>query len=192
MTDPLLFGLAVLAVLAVPGPTNTLLMTSGATVGARRSLPLLLAEASGYILGILVVSPLASAQPAGRAMLGGAVGLYLLMVATKLWRHGPRSLERPVTWRSVFVTTLLNPKVLVFALLVVPMTAPHPERYLAAFCAIVMPVGASWIMFGAFAGHLAGDRRLSLVPRVAAVVMVGLAFLLIGNSLSLYLRASAL
>ena len=192
MTDPLLFGLAVLAVLAVPGPTNTLLMTSGATAGVRRSLSLLAAETSGYVLGILIVSPLASALPAGRALLGGAVGLYLLVIAARLWRHSPRSLERPVTWRSVFVTTLLNPKVLVFALLVVPMSAPHPERYLAAFCAIVMPVGASWIAFGAFAGRLAGDRRLSLVPRLAALVMVGLAFLLIGNSMSLYLRSGLL
>lgn len=190
MTDPLLFSLGVLAVLVVPGPTNTLLMTSGATVGVRRSLPLLLAEASGYVLGILVVSPLSSVQPTGRAILGAAVGLYLLMIATRLWRHSPRSLERPVTWRSVFVTTLLNPKVLVFALLVFPMGAPRPERYLAAFCAIVMPVGASWIAFGAFAGRLAAHRHSSLVPRVAAVVMVGMAFLLIGNSVSLYLGGS--
>ena len=72
------------------------------------------------------------------------------------------------------------------------MSAPHPERYLAAFCAIVVPVGASWIAFGAFAGRLAGGRRQSLVPRLAAVVMVGLAFLLIGNSVSLYLRTSLL
>lgn len=44
MTNPFLFVLTVVTILVMPGPTNTLLATGGATVGMRRALPLALAE----------------------------------------------------------------------------------------------------------------------------------------------------
>ncbi|HZF76664.1 MAG TPA: lysine transporter LysE, partial [Acetobacteraceae bacterium] len=55
MQDPVLFALAVLFILGTPGPTNTLLATSGATAGFRRSLILLPAEAAGYGISILTL-----------------------------------------------------------------------------------------------------------------------------------------
>ena len=49
MTDKFSFIIVALALLATPGPTNTLLATSGAASGFRKSLVLLLGEFLGYM-----------------------------------------------------------------------------------------------------------------------------------------------
>mgnify|MGYP006894100190 CR=1 FL=1 len=63
MTDPIAFVLAVIGLLATPGPTNTLLAASGAAVGFRRSLHLILAEAAGYLCSILVLAVMLGGDP---------------------------------------------------------------------------------------------------------------------------------
>jgi threonine/homoserine/homoserine lactone efflux protein len=129
MEDPVLFALAVLAVLGTPGPTNTLLATAGATAGLRRSLPLIASEAAGYTVSILtlglVLGPVVAGAPLLAGALRAAVGVYLLSLALRLWRRGGAALATGavVTPRQVVVTTLLNPKAIVFALGVVPFGA---------------------------------------------------------------------
>ncbi len=188
MTDPLLFVLAVVAVLATPGPTNTLLMTAGATVGVRRALPLLLAEASGYGVSVFVVGvlirPAMAMMPHARAVLSVAVGIYLCALAVRLWGRivGPR--VRTVVWREVFVTTLLNPKVLVFAILIHPPGGRSPVSHFATFLGIVPLVGCLWIVFGAVTGELLPDHQYSLIPKLAAAVLACFGVLLIGSSLN--------
>ncbi|MDU6750805.1 MAG: hypothetical protein E6447_24460, partial [Bradyrhizobium sp.] len=71
--DLLTFVLSTAALLATPGPTNTLLATAGASRGARASAHLLLAELAGYLLAILllrvVLGPvLATAPLVGHAL----------------------------------------------------------------------------------------------------------------------------
>jgi threonine/homoserine/homoserine lactone efflux protein len=88
MQDPLVFALAVLAILGTPGPTNTLLATGGAAVGLRRSLALIPAEAAGYTISILTLGLLLGPILAGAPMLAlamrMAVGAYLLWLAIRL------------------------------------------------------------------------------------------------------------
>jgi len=92
MEDPLLFVSAVLTILGTPGPTNTLLATSGATVGVRASLPLVPAETAGYLIAILALGlalgPAVAASPLLAAALRLGVGGYLLVFAARLWRRG--------------------------------------------------------------------------------------------------------
>jgi len=68
MSEAATFFLGAVAVLATPGPTNTLLATSGAISGFRRSLPLLGGELGGYLLAIVVllsfIGPIVAAMPA--------------------------------------------------------------------------------------------------------------------------------
>lgn len=190
MENPLLFALAVLTILGTPGPTNTLLATSGATVGIRRSLALIPAETAGYLISILtlglVLGPIVAANPMVALALRTAVGLYLLWLAVKLWRKGGLMLGtgRVVTPPQIFVTTLLNPKAIVFALGVVPFGAASVWPYMAGFVVMLAAVALGWIALGAVIGGVAGKRGLTgLVPRVGAAAVASFALLIMAAPL---------
>jgi threonine/homoserine/homoserine lactone efflux protein len=187
MTDPWLFSVAVLVVLATPGPTNTLLLTSGATVGVYRSLPLLFAELAGYNISILVIGhvfgPTISATPVAQIALRIGAGIYLLTMAARLWRSRLRGTELPVSFRDVFMTTLLNPKALLFALLIIPLADPKAPIFLARFSAILVFVGSVWLVVGAIAGRMIQQKWSLLIPKTAALTLLVFASVLIGSAL---------
>lgn len=187
MENPALFALAVLTILATPGPTNTLLATSGATVGWRRSLVLMPAEVGGYLIAILtigmLVGPVLATVPVLATALRVAVGAYLALLAVRLWRRGRAvviSGDRPVTPAQVFVTTLLNPKALVFALGVVPFGAPRVWPYLVGFTVLLAAVATAWIAAGVLLGRVAADRgQEHAVVRVGAFAVGAFALLIV-------------
>ncbi|MBL6077758.1 LysE family transporter [Belnapia sp. T18] len=188
MTDPLLFTLAVLAVLATPGPTNTLLATSGAMVGLRRSLALVPAEAAGYCIAILtlglVLGPVMAGQPLLAAALRAAVGAYLLVLAWRLWRRGAKEVVGAVAGLvrpgQLFVTTLLNPKAIVFALGILPFGKVPVLPYMLGFVALLASVAVCWIGLGAVLGQAAARRGIAgVVPRVGATAVAGFGVLLL-------------
>jgi threonine/homoserine/homoserine lactone efflux protein len=178
MEDPLLFTLAVLAILGTPGPTNTLLATSGAGVGLRRSLVLLPAEACGYLISILllglVLGPVVAASPVVSVVLRLAVGAYLFVLALKLWRQGAvaRADAAGIGPRQLFLTTLLNPKAIIFALGVIPFGSTHVWAYLLGFVTMLALVGFGWILAGSGIGRLArAGGQARLVPRLGAAAI---------------------
>ncbi|WP_376089511.1 LysE family translocator [Roseomonas sp. CCTCC AB2023176] len=188
MTDPAVFVLTVLFILGTPGPTNTLLATGGASMGVRRSLPLMVGEACGYSISILtiglVLAPVISGVPWAALALRLVVGAYLVLLAVQLWQRGASFTQgaRTVTPAQVFVTTLLNPKAIVFALGVVPFGAANWPAYFAGFLAMLATVAFAWIALGAALGQAAAATgRARLVPRVGAAAVMGFAaFLLVG------------
>ncbi|MBL8570675.1 MAG: lysine transporter LysE [Phreatobacter sp.] len=187
MTDPMLFALAVLALLGTPGPTNTLLATSGALVGAMRSLPLIGAEIAGYLLAILtihvVLAPTIAAYPAFGQVLRLVAGLYLVLVAIALWRRPvlADAEAQGIGPARVFVTTLLNPKAAIFALVVLPLSEADALAYLLAFSGLVVVVATAWILVGAGIGRLAAGRAQHGISRVAAVVLACFAGLIVAG-----------
>jgi threonine/homoserine/homoserine lactone efflux protein len=118
-----------------------------------------------------------------RIALSLVASAYLLFTAVRFWRTRLELQRAAVSLRQVFVTTLLNPKALVFALLIVPMHTPYTGLYLASFSAIVVVVGSIWIAFGTFAGRVAGSRYLTVVPKAASVALIIFAAALLGAAL---------
>lgn len=159
--EPIAFVAAGVALLVTPGPTNTLLATSGAANGIGRSLPLLAAELGGYLGAIIalriVVGPVIAALPAVEMALRIAVAAYLLYLALKLWRQGSAQLgaNGPVTFGRVLLTTLLNPKGIIFAFTILPqgiaLGALMP--WLAALAPMIVVMGSLWIGVGASLRH---------------------------------------
>ena len=181
MIDLTTFIPAVAALLATPGPTNTLLAGSGAQAGFRRSLPLVPAELCGYALAIagwgLFLEPASAALPWLKPLLRLACSGYLMLVGWRLWRHAGEALSGSgFGVRSIFAATLLNPKALLFAAILFPEAAfRDPFVFLQAmgsFAAVVVPIALAWISFGS---ALSGPKpliRRHIVQRCAALVLL--------------------
>jgi threonine/homoserine/homoserine lactone efflux protein len=192
MTNAISFFLACAAVLFVPGPTNTLLATSSAASGIRRSLPLPLAELGGYTTAIwtlaLLVAPLVHASPIISIVLRLACGAYLVWSAVHLWREGSSALtsNKPVSFRRVFVTTLLNPKAVLFALVIIPYLGDRKfaaaAPYLAGHALMTLTASLCWIGFGAVIGAGAKTHVGAGVIRRTGASVLGLFGILLASS----------
>lgn len=167
-------GLALLALLLTPGPTNTLLALAGAEVGWRRALRLIPFELSAYLA---VTVPLAlagaavmAALPALKPVVTLAAGLWVMALAAKMWRlPSPGQADR-VSGRRVLVTTLLNPKALVIGLALLPGGALAPR--IAVLAALIIGVAALWAALGAClagGGNCLARRTGPLFHRIAAL-----------------------
>ncbi len=185
--------LAVFMLLITPGPTNTLLAIAGASGGFRRSLPLILAENLGYLVTLIPLvafaGPLLADHPVAATLLKLCSAAWVTMLAMKLWVTplGAVEMERGViSFRQVFITTMLNPKALIFGIVLLPNgglleTAPR----LFAFAAIVAVVASFWLSAGASLLRLASRRFPCLFCRVAASFLLAFAVGLAGSSLGL-------
>jgi threonine/homoserine/homoserine lactone efflux protein len=174
------FILATASLLAIPGPTNTLLATSGAAIGVSRSLPLLAAELAGYLTAILVLrfvlGPLVIGVPLAGLLLRVAVTVYVLYLALLLWRYRARDVGEAttVTFKAVLITTLFNPKAAVFAFLLLPAEAGGLAvlPWIAMVALQIVVAGTAWLMLGTMLGR--GLRSVGypeLLYRLSAIVL---------------------
>ncbi len=160
MQDTLLrMALYVSLVLIVPGPTNTLLLSSGLKVGVRRTSPLIVAEALGYVTAVSAWGFFLNALSASRPWLPVAVKLlssvYILYLAVKIWRQShalQHVAANPVSSRDMFATTLMNPKALLFASTLFPLAAFQSAIYfawtIAVFLVVLVPIAIGWSTLG--------------------------------------------
>ena len=177
------FLLSTAIVLLTPGPTNTLLAAAGIGQGAKKALPLIVFELGGYCIAIsgwgIFLASLLPTYPWLSTVSRVACGFYLLYVAVKIWsstENFPTTGSRTVGPATVFVTTLLNPKGLLFASAIFPpLASNNGQVYLIAaglFACMVVPIASAWVLLGAVIGS---GRVVAMNPgklqRALAVVL---------------------
>ncbi|HLJ65116.1 MAG TPA: hypothetical protein VKT70_13465, partial [Stellaceae bacterium] len=132
----------------------------------------------------LVGLPLMAVFPRLSLMLRIIFVLYLMLLAWRLWRMDPRlhgDDRRPVTWAQAFVTTLLNPKGLIFGITIFPAFSGLADLMLHAgiFAFLVVTTGSGWMIFGSILKRFDRGDMPRLVPRMAAVALGAVAGLII-------------
>lgn len=154
-------SLYVSLVLIVPGPTNTLLLSSGLKSGVRNTWPLIIAEALGYVASISAWGFFLHAFAANHVWIVYAVKIassaYILYLAISMWRRSAiiqNSSMRLVSLHEMFITTLTNPKAFIFASALFPPEAFQTVHYyawsFAVFLIVLVPIGATWSGLGRF------------------------------------------
>jgi threonine/homoserine/homoserine lactone efflux protein len=169
-----------------PGPTNTLLASSGVQVGIRRSLALIPAVALGYVLAISIWGLLIGRLSAVAAWLPSLLKLlsaaYMVYLSCRLWRSAQQSSQglqqAAVSPPILLLTTLLNPKALLFASAVFPVGVwQHASMWFAhmsVFLALILPIALLWMTVGALLikRPTAWLNQVTL-QRTASVVLFG-------------------
>lgn len=184
------FASAVLALLLAPGPTNTLIGVAGAQGGLGRVARLLPAELLGYLTAVLPLAylgaDLMAEMPAAALIVKVAAAAWVMLLAVRLWHLNPSGATGAITARRVYLTTLLNPKALIFALVLLPAPSePDFAARLMMFCLMVFAVALLW----GFAGTMTqigagGDGRLRLTQRIASLWLALVSLSLIAGALT--------
>lgn len=174
----------VITILLTPGPTNTLLASSGIQVGLRKSLLLIPAEAVGYIIAIstwgMLIGKVSATLPLLPTFLKLLSACYIVFLAIKLWRTANQDvvLNQPtIRPTELLCATLLNPKALLFASAIFPTTAwLSRETYIAhmsTFVVLILPIALFWISVGAvLATNKLKWLSQSKLQRTASVVLI--------------------
>lgn len=169
----------VLLLLLMPGPTNTLIMTAGATQPLRRMLPMQLAEVTAYSIAVslllLLEAVLGNWRSLGAVTLKSIAIAIILLLAYRLWHRRKLAAADSgtlITPKAIFFVTLFNPKSLVFAFAIFTpiQTVSDWAVKQALFAGLVIVCGWAWIG----AGHLLATGRLrgsSFIPALSAVAL---------------------
>ncbi|CAQ83067.1 MULTISPECIES: LysE family translocator [Photorhabdus] len=180
--DYIIIASMVSMVLIMPGPTNTLLVSSGYSHGFISTLRLILAEAFGYLTAIslwgLFLSSLSHTFIWLLVALKLCASTYIAYLAFKVWHFSLGKGEAKVHFSTVLFATLLNPKAFVFATYVFPLTAftvwAEYIPSMTAFVCALLPVSLIWVGAGKVLclGNM-GKRRLKpeLFYRFASLVL---------------------
>jgi threonine/homoserine/homoserine lactone efflux protein len=109
--------------------------------------------------------------------------LWLLWLAYSVWTTKDDGVDvRLVTTRQVFVTTLVNPKAMIVALLV--QSEGMTAGFLVEIAALVGLTGAAWITTGLVVGRNgSGVLSQRSLRRASAICLAGFGIILAGSSL---------
>ncbi|OTG95947.1 multidrug transporter MatE [Acinetobacter sp. ANC 4654] len=183
MISWLFIGLVV-TILLTPGPTNTLLASSGIQVGVRQSLRLIPAESIGYLISItvwgMIIGTVSSQFPIIPILLKLLSALYIIFLAIKLWKTADieASYNQPtIRARELFCATLLNPKALLFASAIFPTTAWLTMQayllHMGLFLLLIVPIALFWTFIGSIlASNKVRWLNQSNLQKTASLVLI--------------------
>ncbi|NNG80526.1 LysE family transporter [Acinetobacter sp. ANC 5378] len=183
MISWLFIGLVV-TILLTPGPTNTLLASSGIQVGVRQSLQLIPAESFGYLISItvwgVIIGTVSSQFPILPILLKLLSALYIIFLAIKLWKTADieASYHLPtIRARELFCATLLNPKALLFASAIFPssawLTLNNYLVHIGMFLILIVPIALFWTFIGSIlATNKVRWLNQSNLQKTASLVLV--------------------
>ncbi|MCC6863432.1 MAG: hypothetical protein IT544_01285 [Rhodobacteraceae bacterium] len=154
-------AIATLILLLTPGPTNTLMLLSGADRGFRATLRLIPLALAAYLFSVVALFLLANFATQFlntlRPIIALISSLWVLVLALRLWRRTYKIKNTPlVTRREIITTTLLNPKALIFGLVLLPGTMPYIS--IPLFAGLVIIAALVWTALGSYSPlrHSAG------------------------------------
>ncbi len=175
----------VVTILLTPGPTNTLLASSGIQVGLRKSFQLIPAEAFGYLIAITVwgvlIGSISKKYPMIPVILKLFSAGFILYLAVKLWRTAKNevNLNMPaIRARELFTATLLNPKALLFASAIFPeivwRNSSEYAAHMLTFLILIVPIAFFWTFIGSIlcANKISWLNQTNL-QKTASIVLVG-------------------
>lgn len=185
------FTLAILLLLCTPGPTNTLMALGGYGRGWLKALPLVGGELAGYLLVIVpvttLVAPFFTAYPQAILIAKLAAMVWVLYLGVRLWTSAVDGSDarQEIGVAQVLVTTVLNPKALIIALVIMPHGSfSSLLPWLALFSGLVLLAANGWILLGRLMRGTSGFVVKPLViRRVAAACLLLFAIVLASASI---------
>lgn len=172
--------------LAAPGPTNAVIALAGAESGWQRAARLIPVVLACYLLATVPLAMLGAGltqvRPGLASLLRVAAAAWIALLAVRLWRSGSLPGRPAINARTVAATTLLNPKVLVIGLALLP--GPHQPAFVPALAILGLAVTAAtagWAVAGAMLGGLGSAR---MVQRAGALCLAAIAAALVIGALA--------
>lgn len=194
----LTFAVAVLILVAIPGPSVVFTISRALTVGRRTALLTVFGNAGGAYLQVVAVAFGVGALMARSAMLftvmkfvGAAYIVYLGIQAIRHRQEMTDALAAQVTpvrplraVRDGFVVGVSNPKSIAFFVVVIPQFVDHAAGHVpiqilvlgALFPIMTLGVTSAWALLAgtARAWFARSPRRLQLIGGTGGLVMIGL------------------
>jgi threonine/homoserine/homoserine lactone efflux protein len=176
---------AILALLITPGPTNTLLAVAGAERGMVRAWGLIPAELAGYLTTVipltLIGASLLETYPEIRPVITLLAAVWVMWLAVSMWRLPAVAQDGVMvaTGRRIMVTTLLNPKALLFGLVLLP-AENGVWLNIANFAGQVVIVAMGWAALGAMLARRGSGDTSGLPEWLRRVAALWLAIVSVG------------
>jgi threonine/homoserine/homoserine lactone efflux protein len=184
---------ALVLLLVVPGPTNTLLMRAGVLFGFAASWRMAFIECLAYLLQVsvwgAVLFYVSAWSPWAVKVTQTAAVCYLLQLSFTLWQRKSTAVDAGTDRFSgwyFFWLTVMNPKGLLIVSFIAPISAfatlPGYAEFMSTLALVVIPVGSGWILLGS---RFEGGQKAWLTPlkinRATAVAIGCFATVLLGR-----------